>query len=317
MLTKNKIIAVVGPTAGGKTSLSVELAARLGGEVVSCDSMQIYRRMNIGTAKPTAEEMRGIPHHLIDVVDLEKSFSAADYVEAAGIAVEDIISRGAIPVFCGGTGLYLDSFLRGGGLHPAESDPALRDKLAEEAESLGNEEMHRRLAEIDPESAEAIHPNNVRRVLRALEIYYSTGKTKSELDRLSKIPDSKYDPLIIGLRYADREELYRRIDLRVDIMLRDGLLEEVETLYRDGVFEVSPTAAQAIGYKEFIEYIEGRSSLEEAVELLKRSTRRYAKRQMTWFTANPSITWLEVGGGRPFDDIANMAETLCRKHLDN
>jgi len=235
MSEKKKIIAVVGPTAGGKTSLSVELAARLGGEIVSCDSMQIYRRMNIGTAKPTPEEMRGIPHHLIDAVDLNVSFSAADYVEAATAAVDDIISRGSTPIFCGGTGLYLDSFLRGGGLHPAECDPALRERLTVEAEQAGAEEMHRRLREIDPESAEAIHPNNVRRVIRALEIFYSTGKTKSELDRLSKIPDSRYDSLIIGLRYADRDELYARIDRRVDIMMRDGLLGEVEELYRDGV----------------------------------------------------------------------------------
>ena len=315
MPEKKKIIAVVGPTAGGKTSLSVELAARLGGEIVSCDSMQIYRRMNIGTAKPTPEEKRGIPHHLIDAVDLDVSFSAADYVVAATAAVEDIIFRGSTPIFCGGTGLYLDSFLRGGGLHPAECDPALRERLTAEAEQAGAEEMHRRLREIDPESADAIHPNNVRRVIRALEIFYSTGKTKSELDRLSKIPDSRYDALIIGLRYADREELYSRIDLRVDIMLREGLLDEVEELYRDGVFKISPTAAQAIGYKEFIEYIEGRSTLDEAVELLKRSTRRYAKRQMTWFSANPSIVWLDVGGGREFSNIADEAEKLCLEHL--
>lgn len=316
MPEKNKIVAVVGPTAGGKTSLSVELATRLGGEIVSCDSMQIYRRMNIGTAKPTHEEMRGIPHHLIDIVDLETSFSAADYVEAAERAVEGIISRGNLPVFCGGTGLYLDSFLRGGGLHPAEGDAALRERLNAEAEEIGKEAMHERLRAVDPESAEAIHPNNVRRVIRALEIYYFTGKTKTELDRESRVPDGKYDALILGLRYADREELYGRIDLRVDIMLRDGLLDEVRELYRDGVFDVSPTAAQAIGYKELVEYIEGRASYDEAVELLKRSTRRYAKRQMTWFSANPSIVWLDVGGGRSFDDISDGAEKLCREFLN-
>ncbi len=314
---KNRILAVVGPTAGGKSALALTLAGRLSGEIVSCDSMQIYRGMDIGTAKPTVAEMRDIPHHLIDVADPEDSFSVADYVRLAGEAVGGILSRGNLPVFCGGTGLYLDSFLRGGGFELTEGDMELREALRCEAEKLGNEALHARLKAVDPDSAAAIHPNNLRRVIRALEIFETTGKTKSELDRLSRLPGSAYDPVIIGLRFSDREELYRRIDARVDKMLSDGLLMETERLYKAGVFEKSRTAAQAIGYKELLGFIRGEVTLEKAAEELKISTRHYAKRQMTWFGANPAVKWIEAGGGKSAEEIAGEALEIWNEVTGN
>ncbi len=314
---KIRILALVGPTASGKTALSLFLAELFSGEIISCDSMQIYRGMDIGTAKPSVREMRGIPHHMIDVADPEDDFSVADYVRLAGEAVSGIVSRGHLPVFCGGTGLYLDSFLRGGGLCETGCDPALREALRREAEEHGNKAIHARLAAVDPESAAAIHPNNLRRVIRALEIFETTGKTKSELDRLSRIPASKYDPVIIGLRFSDRSELYRRIDQRVDKMLSDGLLEETRRLYLEGVFERSKTAAQAIGYKELLGCIRGEATISEAAEELKKSTRHYAKRQLTWFEANPAVRWIEAGGGRSFGDIAAEAAEIWKRNQND
>ncbi len=314
---KKKIIAVVGPTASGKTSLAVELAVRFSGEVVSCDSMQIYRGLDIGTAKPTAAEMRGIPHHLIDIVDPGEDFSVADYLPLAQSAAGDIISRGRLPIFCGGTGLYLDTFLRGGTLKESEGDLALRERLRNEAAELGGEALHARLAAVDPESAAAIHPNNLRRTIRALEIYEATGITKSEHDRRSRIPGGDYLPLIIGLSFSSRDELYRRIDERVDKMLAEELLPEVERLYLAGVFERSRTAAQAIGYKELLAYIRGETSLADAAAELKRATRRYAKRQMTWFMANQSVRWIEAGGGRCTGELAEEAGEIIGAELFN
>ncbi len=312
---KKKILAVVGPTASGKTSLSVELAGRFSGEVVSCDSMQIYRGLDIGTAKPLAAEMRGIPHHLIDIVDPGEDFSVADYLPLAKSAVEDIISRGKLPIFCGGTGLYLDTFLRGSTLKESEGSPALRERLAREGAELGGEALHARLAAVDPESAAAIHPNNLRRTIRALEIYEATGITKSEHDRRSRLSGSDYSSLIIGLSFSNRAELYRRIEERVDKMLAEGLLSEVERLYLAGVFDRSRTAAQAIGYKELIGYIRGETSLADAADELKRATRRYAKRQMTWFSANRSVRWIEAGGGRSPGDVVNEAVEIVRAEV--
>lgn len=307
---KPKIIAVVGPTASGKTALAVGLAERLGGEVVSCDSMQIYRGMDIGTAKPTAEEMRGVPHHLIDIVDPDVSFTAADYTLRATAAAEDIISRGKLPVFCGGTGLYLDSFLRGGFEDMAE-DVTYRERLKALAEREGVDTVHAVLAGVDPESAAKIHPNNVRRVIRALEIFHVTGMTKTELDRRSRMGGCRFSPVLIGLRFRDREQLYRRIDSRVDRMLADGLTDEVKRLFEAGVFERSRTAAQAIGYKELLGVVRGTDTAEAAEEELKRATRRYAKRQLTWFGANPDIHWIEPDD-RSFDDILDEAVGICR-----
>ena len=302
---KIKILAVVGPTASGKTAVSVELARRLGGEVVSCDSMQVYRRMNIGTAKPTVEEMCGVPHHLIDAVEPDAPFSCAEYVTRAGETVKDIAARGKLPILCGGTGLYLDRFLCGE-MEETHADEALRASLFAFAESEGVEALHERLREVDPESADAIHPNNVKRVVRALEIYEQTGIPKSEFDRRSQVGESPYDAVVIGLHYPRREVLYERINRRVDVMLADGLLEETKKLLDEGVFEVNLTAAQAIGYKELLGYLRGEETLSAATENLKTATRRYAKRQLTWFGAKPYVVWVDMekdGTLRSLDDI--------------
>ena len=319
MQNKPRILAVVGSTASGKTSLAVELAHRLNGEIVSCDSMQIYKGMNIGTATPSEDERRGIPHHLMDFVDPTdpKGYSCADYVNDARAAVSDILSRGKLPILCGGTGLYLDAFLRGGSFEVTDSDPALRDELYALAEREGPEALHAILRELDPETAEAVHPNNIKRVVRAVEICRTTGRKKSDLDRESREPDSPYDATVIGLHYDSRELLYDRIDLRVDMMLTEGLLEETRRLKGLGVFETCQTAAQAIGYKELFPYLDGEASLEECVAVLKMSTRRYAKRQLTWFRAKDYVEWITcdtVEDGVPtvkkFEDIVNNVKTL-------
>ena len=302
---KIKILAVVGPTASGKTAVSVELAKRLGGEVVSCDSMQVYRRMNIGTAKPTQEEKCGIAHHLIDAVDPETPFSCAEYVTLAAEAVKDISARGKLPIFCGGTGLYLDRFLCGE-MEETHADEALRTALFAFAEREGVDALHERLRAVDPESADAIHKNNVKRVVRALEIYEQTGISKSEFDRRSQETETPYEAVVIGLRYPNREVLYDRINRRVDIMLEEGLLEETQKLKSEGVFEVNLTAAQAIGYKELLGYLDGEETLAEATENLKTATRRYAKRQLTWFSAKPYVEWVEMekdGALRTLDEV--------------
>ena len=306
---KHRILAVVGPTASGKTALAVALAKRLGGEVISCDSMQIYRGMDIGTAKPTKEECDGVPHHLINVVDPDQAFSVAAYVELATQAIEEIASRGSVPILCGGTGLYLDALLRGG-LEDTVGDPDLRQSLLEFAGKHGAHALHERLALVDPESAAATHENNVKRVVRALEIYEITGVTKSELDRRSRQRETPYNAVVIGLRYAERELLYRRIDQRVDKMMQDGLLAETERLLDARVFEQNATAAQAIGYKELLTHLRGECSLDVVVEELKRATRRYAKRQLTWFGAKEYVRWIDAeqnGRVRSLDELTDEA----------
>ncbi len=308
-MKKPRIIAIVGPTASGKTALAVSLARRLDGEIISCDSMQVYRKMNIGTAKPTAEEMGGIPHHLLDIVEPDQTFTVADYTEAAEVAARDILSRGKLPIFCGGTGLYFDSFLRGG-FAPMQLDAEYRAALDRLLSEIGAEGMHARLAEVDAESAAAIHPNNVRRVIHALEVYHATGITKSEHDRRSRENECPYDVKMILLGFADRETLYSRIDRRVDKMLEDGLWEEVAELDADGVFERSRTASQAIGYKELLGAIRGEQPRAEAIELLKRSTRRYAKRQLTWFGAKDDAYRLMLDG-KSAEQILCEAEKIC------
>ena len=312
---KPPVLAVVGPTASGKTGLSIELAKRLGGEIVSCDSMQLYRYMDIGTAKPTKDEKQGIPHHLMDFLDPTdpKGYSCADYARDAKAVVEDIWSRGKLPIFCGGTGLYLDAFLRGGSFEVTDVDLDLRRELTEYAEINGAEALHDMLRELDPEAAEATHPNNIKRVVRAIEICRTTGCTKSELDRRSREVESPYNALVIGLRYQDRNILYDRIGRRVEIMLADGLVEETKKLREMGVFETCPTAAQAIGYKELFPYLDGMATLDDVVETLKVATRHYAKRQITWFSAKPYVTWLPMDGAdgiKDFEDIVNNVENL-------
>ena len=302
-----KILAVAGPTASGKTALSIALAERLNGEIVSCDSMQIYRGMDIGTAKPTPEETHGIPHHMIDIIEPSQSFSAADYAPMARKAADEILSRGKLPIFCGGTGLYLDAVLTGNCYSEAETDPELRASLLSDAERLGADSLWERLRSVDPESAAAIHPNNVKRVARALEIYISTGVTKTEWDRRSRLQPPPYDAVIIAPD-RPREQLYERIDLRVDLMLRDGLLDEVRGLIDSGRLPRDSTAAQAIGYKELIAYLDGFCTLDAAIDEIKRSSRRYAKRQLTWFRRNKAINWLDMENN--FEVIVNNALKL-------
>lgn len=313
-MKKSKILAIVGPTAGGKTALSVELAKRAGGEVISCDSMQIYRGMDIGTAKPTEEEKQGVPHHLLDIAAPEEAFSVCDYVSAATAAADDILSRGKLPVFCGGTGLYLDAFLRGGVADSPAGDPALRAALSESAAADGGAALFEELRRCDPESAAAIHPNNLRRVIRAVEIYRLTGVPKSEWDKRSRTFPPRYDAVVLGLRYDDRALLRARISARVDEMLAAGLAEETRRLWEAGVFEKSPTAAAAIGYKELLPYLRGECTLAAAAQTLKIATAQYAKRQMTWFAAKDYVTWIpadEAGKVRKFEEIVNNAVAVC------
>jgi len=308
MNTIPKIIAVVGPTASGKTALAVRIAERLNGEVVSCDSMQIYRRMQIGTAAPTEEEMCGIPHHMVAVADPSEAFSCADYTAQAEACIREILSRGKTPVLCGGTGLYLDSLMRVDTFSAPEGDPRIRAELAAFAAEKGEEALHRRLAAVDPEAAQAIHPRNVRRVIRALEIYEQTGQTKTEWDRLSLAQAPKYDAFLIVLDFHDRERLYERINRRVDIMLEDGLEEEVRALYRDGLLAPSYIAAQAIGYKEFLPYFTGDISIDDAAEQIRLASRRYAKRQLTWFRRYRDALWMYPDEN---GDILKSAEQLA------
>ena len=294
MENRIKLPIIVGPTASGKSALALAIAEEVGGEIVSCDSMQIYRRMNIGTAKPTVREMSRVKHHMIDIVEPWESFSCADYARLADAAINDIISRGKIPIVCGGTGLYLDSLLRGGLPEIADSDEEYRAELCSLLEHEGGEYLHKMLEEIDPESAEAIHVNNTKRVIRALEIYHTSGRKKSELDKENSSVDGKYEPLAVGLFYSDRSVLYERIESRVDAMIDEGLLDEVRALDKEGVFERSKTASGAIGYKELLGYIHGEIGLQEAVENLKTATRRYAKRQCTWFFAKDYVNKIEI-----------------------
>ena len=297
MSNKQKIIAVVGPTASGKTSLSIAIAKELGGEILSCDSMQIYRDMDIGTAKPSAEEQDGVPHHLIDIAAADEPFSCAEYAALAKNKIAEVASRGKLPIFCGGTGLYLDGVLRGGNSYEkTETDPTYRAELEQVAAEQGAEAVHAMLAAVDPDAAQATHPNNIKRVIRALEIYHTTGVTKTELDRRSVQVESEYDALVLGIRFPDTEELYERINLRVDLMIEQGLLDECRRLMEAGVFERSATAAQAIGYKELFPYLRGELPLKNCVETLKMATRRYAKRQMTWFRMHGNVVWLDRDG---------------------
>lgn len=311
-MEKIKILCIVGPTASGKSSLALELAKDLGGEIISCDSMQIYRRMDIGTAKPTAEEMSRIKHHMIDVADPDESFSCADYVKLADVAIRDCAKRGKLPIVCGGTGLYLDALLRGADFEETAGDEKIREELLAFAEREGAHALHEELCRIDPESAAAIHENNVKRVVRAIEIYRVCGVPKSELDRRSQLVGDRFDATVIGLRYANREKLYSRIEKRVDIMMSEGLLTETKTLLSEGVFEKNNTAAQAIGYKELLSHIAGNEELDEAVERLKTATRRYAKRQMTWFSAKPYVSWIDADE-KTFEEIVNCAKKLFSK----
>lgn len=308
------IPAVVGSTASGKTALSIALARALGGEILCCDSMQIYREMDIGTAKPTAAERALVPHHLVDFVDPRTPFSAADYVAAATPVIDDLCTRHATPVLCGGTGLWLSSLRRGAAAQAAvPGKTAIRAELeAEAATEAGRACLYARLCASDGESAAAIHPNNIRRVIRALEVYLSTGIPKSEWDRRSQQAPAAYDIRPIGIRFFDRERLYARINARVDAMIEGGLVREVERLLSEGKLPEGSTAAMAIGYKEIAAFLCGACTLGEAIETLKLATRHYAKRQMTWFLSDKTVFWLDALDTRGNE---KTPEALCAEAL--
>lgn len=286
-----KILVIVGPTASGKTRMAVELAQRHNGEVISADSMQIYRTMDIGTAKPTKEEMGGIPHHMIDVADPEEDFSVARYVEMAARCVDDVLERGKLPIVAGGTGLYIDSLLSGRTFAPFSPDSALRGELERELEEKGGQAMLEALRQVDPEAAQRLHPNDHKRIIRALEVYRSTGKTITRHNRETQAIPPRYDALTIGLAFQDRQAMWKRIDQRVDEMVAAGLEDEVRRLLTSGI---SPkcTAMQAIGYKEFTQALSGEMTWQEAAEVVKLRSRQYAKRQLTWFGRNPNTRWV-------------------------
>lgn len=312
---KIKLIAVTGPTASGKTALAIELAKRLDGEIVSCDSMQIYRGMDIGTAKPTKEELSKAPHHLIDILPADAPYSCSDYVKDAEKAIQDIASRGKTPIMCGGTGLYLDRLLKGGNDDEAACDDKLREELKKYHAENGTDALYERLLALDPEAAESIHKNNVKRVMRAIEICLVTGQKKSEIDKKNSEISDRYDHCVLTLAFNNRELLYNRIDRRVDIMIEQGLVEETKSLMAQGVFEKSITAAQAIGYKELFPYLRGEASLESCVEELKRASRRYAKRQITWFSGKDYAHKIFVDDGngiKTFEDIVNISQKLFK-----
>ena len=272
-----KILVIVGPTASGKTRMAVELAQRHNGEVISADSMQIYRTMDIGTAKPTKEEMGGIPHHMIDVADPEEDFSVARYVEMAARCVDDVLERGKLPIVAGGTGLYIDSLLSGRTFAPFSPDSALRGELERELAEKGGQAMLEALAQVDPEAAQRLHPNDHKRIVRALEVYRSTGKTITQHNRETQAIPPRYNALTIGLAFQDRQAMWRRIDQRVDEMVAAGLEDEVRRLLTSGI---SPkcTAMQAIGYKEFTQALSGEMTWQEATDVVKLRSRQYAKR---------------------------------------
>jgi len=288
-MEKTKLVVVVGPTASGKTKLAVELAKKNSGEVISADSMQVYREMNIATAKPTVEEMDGVPHHLVDFLPLSEEFSVSDFVTLARARIAEIAARGNLPIVAGGTGLYINSLIDYVNFSEIEHDGALRERLYAEAKLDGGKRLYDYLCQIDPESAAWIHPNNLVRVVRAVEIYEATGLTMTEQKRRSRLEESPYDVCIIGLNYRDRQTLYDRINRRVDLMVEAGLLDEVRRVYESGNLK---TAYNAIGYKELVPYLQGEAELSDCLEKVKQESRRYAKRQLTWFRRDGRIHWI-------------------------
>ena len=305
----NNIICIAGPTASGKTALAVELAKELGGEVVSCDSMQIYRGMDIGTAKPTTDEMQNIPHHMIDICDPTEDFSVSRYCELATPIVEDILARKKTAIIAGGTGLYMDSLIKGNDFAPVPAT-GFREKLEAALAETGIEPLLAQLQTIDPEAASRSQ-GNPRRIIRALEVYYETGETITAHNQRTQAIPPRFQPLWLGLDFESRSTLYSRIDQRVEIMLQQGLLDEIRTLLSSGIPE-SCTAMQAIGYKEFVDALAGRSSVEEALRQVQQSSRRYAKRQLTWFRRNEAMHWLIRRDGDTQEEILQKArQVIC------
>lgn len=308
-----KIISVVGPTASGKTALAVEIAKKFNGEVISADSMQIYKGMQIATAKPTELEMQGIKHHLIDFVDVDKSYSVANFVKDAENVVKQIVERGKLPVLAGGTGLYVDSFLKNISFAGDTRNDELTKELYKIYEEKGSEYLLEMLAEFDLETANILKNQvNIKRIIRAIEIYKTTGITISEQNKNSILLESPYKPIKFGLNYDDRQKLYDRINKRVDIMLENGLLKETEKVLNS---KLGDTSKMAIGYKELKPYFEGEKSLEECVEKLKMETRRYAKRQITWFKRDKEINWIYVDKFNDFEEIKNYVFSIIKKDL--
>lgn len=313
MSTKTKIIVVVGPTASGKTKLAVELAKRFQGEVVSADSMQIYQGMSIATAKPTQEEMEGIPHHLMDFLPMDQPFNVSDYVTLANEEIQKIVSKGHLPFVAGGTGLYVNSLIDGISFSPVESDEELRKQLYEQAKEDEGQSLYQYLCEIDPDSAAEIHPNNLVRVIRAVEIYRLTGITMTEHKKKSRECPSQYEVCMIGLNYHDRQKLYDRINLRVDQMMEQGLLDEAKQVLSHGSLK---TAMNAIGYKELIPYFQGEDTLDHCIDKIKQESRRYAKRQLTWFRRDTRINWIFVDEFSSFREIMEKSEKCIESFLD-
>lgn len=303
----NKIIVISGPTASGKTALSVELAKRYNGEVISADSMQIYTDMNIASAKPTPEEQQGIPHHLVGFLDPSESFSVADYVKLCDECVRDILGRGKTPIICGGTGLYINSFVDNLTFDDSEQDFEYREKMRKFAEEFGNSALLEKLREVDPKTAETLHENNVGRIIRALEVYHTTGHTIFQAKEMSRQTPSPYEFVMITLDFENREILHSRINRRVDDMVKRGLVDEARRCFEQSS---RPTAAQAIGCKELYPYFRGECSLDECVEELKLRTRQYAKRQLTWFRRDERNMRLIIGENNEFDDIVKKAVCL-------
>ena len=289
-MDKHKVIVICGPTASGKTKLSIELAKKINGEIVSCDSMQIYKDMNIGTAKPTEEEMQGIKHYLIDCVSPQTRYSVADYKKDAILAIKEIFSKGKVPIIVGGTGLYLESLIYNIEYNEIEVDLKYREELEKIEKEEGLESLYKKAELIDPEAIKKISHNDKKRIFRILEIYKSTGKNKTQLEIESRKNKPEYDYLLFGIT-MDREKLYERINLRVDLMIKDGLVEEVKNLCKK--YKELPTALQGLGYKEVVEYLDGTISKEEMIEKIKQETRKYAKRQLTWFRKYDNLIWLD------------------------
>lgn len=305
-----RIIAIAGPTASGKTALSIQLAKEIDGEIVSCDSMQVYKDMDIGTAKPTLEEQAGIPHHMLSVAEPWEDFSVSRYCAMADPIVEDILRRGKSPIIVGGTGLYMDALIRGNAFAPCPST-GRREELEALAASQGIEAVIEKLQKVDPESAARLHPSDQKRIIRAMEVYLETGMTITEHNRKTQEIPPKYQPIRFALTDRQRQTLYDRIDRRVDAMLEAGLMEEIQGLLARGIPEKC-TAMQAIGYKEFVAALHGESTLEEAAQQVKQSSRRYAKRQLTWFRRNPENIWLIREDGQTSMEILESARQYLR-----
>ena len=304
----NNIICIAGPTASGKTSLAVAMARELNGEVVSCDSMQIYKYMDIGTAKPTTEEMQGIPHHMLDVAEPQEDFSVSRYCELATPIVDDILARGKTAIIAGGTGLYMDALIKGNSFAPYPST-GMREKLETQADRDGMEAMLALLKTIDPEAAARLHLADRKRILRALEVYYETGKTITAHNLETQAIPPRYTPVWFALEDENRADLYQRIDRRVDTMLELGLIDEIRSLLARGI-PPKCTAMQAIGYKEFLAALEGQCTFDEAADQVRQASRHYAKRQLTWFRRNPNIRWLRRKPGEETEKILENARHL-------